>query len=47
MPEWLLKKDNYIPLEEKNTFINKSILTILKMLQNLNMSQNLNLIDLK
>ena len=32
MPEWLLKKDNYVPLEEKNTFINKSILTILKML---------------
>lgn len=32
MPEWLLKKDEYIPLKEKNTFINKSILTILKML---------------
>ena len=32
MPEWLLKKDEYVPLVEKNTFINKSILSILKML---------------
>lgn len=32
MPEWLLKKDDYIPSKEKNTFINKSILSILKML---------------
>ena len=32
MPEWLLKKDNYVPSTEKNTFINKSILSILKML---------------
>lgn len=32
MPEWLLKKDNYIPLKDKNTFINKSILAILNIL---------------
>ena len=32
MPEWLLKKDNYVPSNDKNTFINKSILSILKML---------------
>jgi cobalt/nickel transport system permease protein len=32
MPEWLLKKDDYVPSIEKNTFINKSILAILKML---------------
>lgn len=32
MPEWLLKKDDYVPSTEKNTFINKSILSILKML---------------
>ncbi|MCJ7687993.1 MAG: energy-coupling factor transporter transmembrane protein EcfT [Clostridiaceae bacterium] len=32
MPEWMLKKDNYVPATEKNTFIKKSILSILKML---------------
>ena len=32
MPEWLLKKDDYVPTTEKNTFIDKSILSILKML---------------
>ncbi|MCB2295060.1 energy-coupling factor transporter transmembrane protein EcfT [Clostridium algoriphilum] len=32
MPEWLLKKDNYVPSVEKSTFINKSILSIIKML---------------
>ncbi len=32
MPEWLLKKDHYVPAAESNTFIKKSILSILKML---------------
>lgn len=32
MPEWLLKKDNYIPLKDKNAFIDKSILSIFKVL---------------
>jgi len=32
MPEWLLKKDDYAAKEEKNRFINKSILSILRML---------------
>jgi cobalt/nickel transport system permease protein len=32
MPEWLLKKDDYTPANESNTFITKSILAILKML---------------
>ena len=32
MPEWLLKKDNYIPLKDKNAFINKSILSIFNVL---------------
>lgn len=32
MPEWLLKKDDYVPSAAKNGFINKSILSILKML---------------
>lgn len=31
MPEWLLKKDDYIPQKDKNAFINKSILSILKV----------------
>jgi len=32
MPEWLLRKDDYAASIEKNNFINKSILSILKML---------------
>ena len=32
MPEWLLKKDNYIPLKDKDAYINKSILSILEVL---------------
>lgn len=32
MPEWLLQKDNYIPLKDKDAFINKSILSILNIL---------------
>lgn len=32
MPEWLLKKDSYIPPSKKDAFINKSILSILNTL---------------
>ena len=32
MPEWLLKDENYIPQSDKDTFINKSILTLLNVL---------------
>jgi cobalt/nickel transport system permease protein len=32
MPEWLLQKDNYIPIKDKDAFINKSILSILVVL---------------
>jgi cobalt/nickel transport system permease protein len=32
MPEWLLKQENYVPLSDKDTFINKSILSLLQVL---------------
>lgn len=32
MPEWLLKKDDYTPLKDKNAFIDKSILSIFNVL---------------
>jgi len=32
MPEWLLKSENYAPLADRDTFINKSILSLLKVL---------------
>lgn len=32
MPEWLLKEENYIPQADKDTFINKSILSLLSIL---------------
>lgn len=30
MPEWLLKDDNYEPMRDKDTFINNSIMSLLK-----------------
>lgn len=35
MPEWMLQKDNYIPEKDKDSFIDKSILSILKVLTKL------------
>lgn len=32
MPEWLLKDENYIPQSDKDTFVNKSILSLLGIL---------------
>ncbi|MCR4436788.1 MAG: energy-coupling factor transporter transmembrane component T [Clostridiales bacterium] len=32
MPEWLLKDENYVPQGDKDTFINKSILSLLGVL---------------
>lgn len=32
MPEWLLKDDQYVPSRDKDTFINKSILSLLNIL---------------
>lgn len=32
MPEWLLKKDDYTPLKDKNNYIDKSILSIFNVL---------------
>jgi cobalt/nickel transport system permease protein len=32
MPEWLVKSDNYIPQTDKDTFVNKSILSVLKII---------------
>jgi len=37
MPEWLLKKDNYIPLKDNETYINKSILSLLGVASKLNL----------
>lgn len=35
MPEWLLRKDNYIPPKEKDAFIDKSILSIFNVISKL------------
>lgn len=32
MPEWLLDNENYIPQSDKDTFVNKSILSLLKII---------------
>ena len=31
IPEWLIEKDNYVPKEEKNLYIEKSIFSIIKI----------------
>lgn len=40
MPEWLLKKDNYILKNDKDTFINKSIMSMLKVLTRFRLQTN-------
>ncbi len=37
MPEWLLKDENYTPLSDKDTFINKSILSLIGILSRIKM----------
>ena len=32
IPEWLSEKDNYIPKEEKNLYIEKSIFSLIKII---------------
>jgi len=40
MPEWLFKKDNYIPEKDSVNFINKSILSILNILTRFKLQSN-------
>jgi cobalt/nickel transport system permease protein len=40
MPEWLLKDENYTPLSDKDTFINKSILSLLSVLSRIKTQGN-------
>lgn len=40
MPEWLLKDENYIPLSDKDTFINKSILSLISILSRIKAQGN-------
>lgn len=35
MPEWLLKDENYIPESDRDTFINRSILSLLKAISHI------------
>lgn len=37
MPEWLLKKENYIPQADKDTFVNKSILSVFMVISRIKM----------
>lgn len=41
MPEWLLEKDNYIPPNDRDAFINRSILSILGVLSKLKLRTDL------
>lgn len=40
MPEWLLKKDNYVPKRDKDAFIDKSILSILGIVSRFKVNTN-------
>ncbi len=37
IPAWLTENDNYIPLKDKDTFVNKSILSVFKLLSRIRM----------
>lgn len=37
MPEWMLKKDNFMPQKDKDAFIDKSILSIMSVIARLHM----------
>lgn len=40
MLDWLFKEDNYIPIKDKNTYIDKSILSILGTLSKIRQDEN-------
>lgn len=42
MPEWLMKNENYIPLNDKDTFVNKSILSVFKVISRIKMQDSMN-----
>ncbi len=41
IPEWLLISENYIPLTDKDTFVNKSILSIFRVLSRIKMQDSI------
>lgn len=47
MPEWLMKNENYIPLTDKDTFVNKSILSVFKVISRIKMQDSVNQTRLK
>lgn len=40
MPEWLLKNEKYIPQTDKDTFVNRSILSVLKVMSRIKMQDS-------
>lgn len=40
MPKWLLENENYIPQADKDTFVNKSILSLFKVISMIKMQDN-------
>lgn len=39
MPEWLLKEENYAPQADKDTFVNKSILSLFQVISRIKMQE--------
>lgn len=40
MPEWLLENENYLPKADKDTFVNKSILSVFKLISRIKMQDS-------
>ena len=40
VPEWLSAKDNYIPKEEKNLYIEKSVFSLIKIVSIIRQNKN-------
>ncbi|WP_243117158.1 energy-coupling factor transporter transmembrane component T [Lacrimispora algidixylanolytica] len=47
VPEWLLINENYIPLTDKDTFVNKSILSIFRVISRIKMQDSIQQTHLK
>lgn len=47
MPEWLLKKENYIPQSDKDAFVTKSILSVLRVISRIKMQDSVSQSKLK
>lgn len=47
IPDWLKERDNYIPQTDKDTFVNKSILSVFRIIARIKLQDSLNIVKLR